>query len=252
MSMVGPVPVPKPQTTPLTVVITGASRGLGYELVVQYATAHKDNVIIAGVRNPSAEALKPFSAHSNIHIVHLDVADESSIRASVKEVERFTDHVDVLINNAGIFGGAEGVDPTTATAAQLVEVFNVNVVGVVLTTQAYLPLLRKSSAPKVINVSSGMGSNELVNVLGRPVLAYGMSKAALNYATSAFRYAEPKVTFLAISPGWVETDMGKANGGKPPVSPSDSIKAIRYYIGEKTAANSGEFFDVMSGKLIAY
>lgn len=251
-AMVGPTPVPKPQTSPLSVVVTGASRGLGYELVIQYAKAHKDNTVFAGVRDLKAKAVQALSAYPNVHVVHLDVSDEASIKSSVKEVERHAKHVDVLVNNAGIYGAPEAGDPTVATGAQLTEVFRVNVVGTILTTQAYLPLLRQSSNPKVINVSSGMGSNAMANALGKPSLAYGLSKAGQNYATSAFRYGEPKVMFLAISPGWVETDMGKAGGGQPPVKTEDSMQALRYYIAEKTSANSGEFLDIMSGKLISY
>ena len=151
ISMIGPVPVPKPQTSPLSIVITGASRGLGYELVVQYAKAHKDNIVIAGVRDPAVASVKNLAAYPNVHVVQLDVANESSIKASVKVVERFTQHVDLLVNNAGIFGAAESANAVVATASQMVEVFQVNVVGVVLTTQAYLPLLHKSSTAKVFN-----------------------------------------------------------------------------------------------------
>ena len=97
-----------------------------------------------------------------------------------------------------------------------------------------------------------MGSNALANAFGRPVLTYGMSKAALNYTTTVFRYAEPNIAFIAISPGWVETDMGKGSGGQPPVKIEDSIQALRFYIAEKDIRNSGEFLDVMSGKLIEY
>jgi NAD(P)-dependent dehydrogenase (short-subunit alcohol dehydrogenase family) len=248
----GPVPVPEPQTSPLSILITGASRGLGYEAVVQYAKAHKDNVVIAGVRDTSSAALKALSAYPNVHVVQLDVSKEDSIRASVKETSRYVKAVDVLINNAGIYGALEAGDPVKVTSAQFQEVFTSNVLGPLLTTQAYLPLLRLSSAPKVVSVSSALGSNAFANAFGAPTVSYGLSKAALNYLNTAFRYAEPNVTFLSIHPGWVATDMGKASGGAPPTTTPDSVQAIRYYIAEKTIKNTGEFLDCMTGNTIPY
>jgi len=253
LTFTGAVPIPAPQSTPLSVVITGASRGIGYELVVQYAKAHQGNVVIAGVRDPSQAALKSLSAYPNVHLVQLDVASESSIRASVSEVERYTSHLDVLVNNAGIYGDLEAGDPTRVTAQQFTSVFTTNVTGVLLTTQAYLPLLRKSSVgAKVINVSSGLGSNVYANAFGAPTTSYGLSKAALNYLTTAFRYAEPTITFIAIHPGWVATDMGKASGGAPPTNTADSVQAIRFYIQEKGIQSTGQFLDTMTGQIIPY
>jgi NAD(P)-dependent dehydrogenase (short-subunit alcohol dehydrogenase family) len=247
----GPVPVPAAQSAGLTVLVTGAARGIGFELVQQYAQAHKDNVVIAAVRTASAAVVKSFSAHANVHVVQLDVNDEASIRASVPQVEKAVSRLDLLINNAGIIGEKDAADPVTVSAANFTSVFTTNVTGVLLTTQAYLPLLRKSSDPKVVNVSSGLGSNQLANVFGKVTLSYGLSKAALNYLTTAFRYAEPKVTFLSISPGWVATDMGKG-AGPAPTSAFDSVQAIRYYIAEKGISNSGEFFDTITGQPIAF
>ena len=253
----GPVPVPPPQSSPLAVLVTGASRGLGYELVVQYARASPANVVFAGVRDPSSEGARALTGLGlkNVHVVELDVAREDSVRASVGAVQRIVDRLDVLVNNAGIYGSAEGMDPTTATSEQFSTVFTTNVAGVLLTTQAYLPLIRRSSSEagaKVINMSSGMGSNQLVNVLGRPSTSYGTSKAALNYLTNAFRYAVPDVTFLAFSPGWVATDMGKSGGGAPPTKTEDSAQAIRYYIATSSIKNSGEFVDAMTGQTVPY
>ena len=99
----GPAPVPKPQSSPLSILITGASRGLGLQFVQQYSQAHDKNIVFAGVRNPaSATELNAFAAlRSNVHIIPLDVDDEQSIRDSVKHVEKVIDRLDVLINNRG-------------------------------------------------------------------------------------------------------------------------------------------------------
>ena len=251
MTFVGPVPVPAAQSSPLNVLITGASRGIGLELVEQYAKAHKDNVIIAGVRDPSSASVKGLSAYPNVHVVQLDVSSESSIRGSVKEVERHIPHLDVLINNAGIYGAKEGGDPTKVTVAQFQEVLNTNTIGVLVTTQAYLPLLHKSSDAKVLNVSSGIGSNTMAGMWGTTFAAYGTSKAALNYLTSSFKHADPKVTYLTCSPGWVQTDMGKGSGS-PPTTVSDSAQALRFYVAQKGLKNSGEYFDAMTGDIIPH
>ena len=248
-------PTPAAQTAPLSVLITGTARGLGLELVKQYAEAFASNTVVAGFRNPS-DALKALaSKHSNVHLVTLDVSDEGSIRASVPQVSAITAHLDLLINNAGIHGPDEARDALKVTKAQLTDVFNTNVVGAVLVTQAYMPLLLQSSAPKVANVGSIIGSNAVAARFGPQYysLTYGVSKAALAYATTASRFAAPKVTFLCLHPGWVDTDMGSGSVmGKAPDVASDACQAIRHWVAEKTLENSGEFIDATTGNIIPY
>ena len=255
MTFTGAVPVPKPQSSPLTVLVTGASRGLGLEFVTQYATAHAGNVVFAGARNPSsATALKALAAqHSNVHIVPLDVDSEDNIRASLAHVDKVTDRLDVLINNAAVSGGAEAMDPITVSAKLFTSVFNTNVVGPLLVTQTYLPHLRRSPAPKVLNVSSVGGSNGLAAMIaahGHMMASYAVSKAALNLLNTTFCHAVPTVTFLAVHPGWVATDGGSA-GGTAPTRVDQSVQAMRYYIAEKGISNSGEFFDI-NGDAVPY
>jgi NAD(P)-dependent dehydrogenase (short-subunit alcohol dehydrogenase family) len=248
----GAVPLPKPQTIPLTILITGGGRGLGCVLVQQYANAHKDNVILAAVRNPNtARHLSDFAAlHANVHIVPMDVADEDSVRASVASVSKVTDHLDLLINNAVIIGAA---DALTVNREMFNDVLNTNVAGVLSTIQAYLPYLRRStSSPKVINISAAGGSNVFANRAGPTWFSYGVSKAALNYLTSCIRLQVPDVTFLALHPGWVNTEGGASTGGVPPTAPSDSVQALRYYIAEKGKEHSGEFIDVCTGEIVPY
>jgi len=247
----GAVPVPKPQTTAVTVLITGGGRGLGFELVQQYATAHQDNVIFATVRNPkTTTALNDFARlHSSVHIVQLDIADEDSVKASVVYVAKVTRHLDLLINNAVTIGAA---DALTVSRKTFNDVLNTNVSGVLSVIQAYLPFLHRSATPKIVNISSAGGSNLFANRAGPTWFSYGVSKAALNYLTSCICLQVPNVTFLALHPGWVNTEGGASSGGTPPTSPSDSVKALRYYIAEKNLENSGEFIDVCTGELIPY
>ena len=250
-------PQPEAQSSPLSILITGTARGIGLELVRQYAAAHPSNVVVAAARAPSPALQALAAQHSNVHVVVMDVSDEASITASVAKVSAITPHLDLLYNNAGIHGPEEARDPLKASKAQLTEVFDTNVCGVVLVTRAYLPLLEKADSPKVVNVSSTMASNVTAVQAGQHYkyvsLTYGMSKAALNYATTAFRMAVPKVTFLAIHPGWVDTDMGSGGAlGKAPDVVEDAVQAIRYHIAQKKLENSGDFFDVTTGNILPY
>ena len=130
LTFTGPVPVPAHQTTPLRILITGASRGLGLEMVRQYGAAHKDNVIFAAVRDPNSKTTDKVKAlaasNSNIHIVPLDIADEDSIRASVGHVSKLTDRLDLLINNAGVCGPDDSKDVLQATSAHIQDIFAIN------------------------------------------------------------------------------------------------------------------------------
>ena len=255
----GPVPVPTADRA-VAVLVTGASRGLGLEMVRQYAAARPDNVVFAAVRSPptaSTDASSPLAqlaaSQPNLHIVPLDVADEQSIRGSVQHVSRVTDRIDVLINNAAIVGEPAARDALAVTTAQLNTVFQTNAAGPLVVTQSYLPLLQRSSQrATVLNVSSAACSNALLGSYGPPNCSYGVSKAALVFLTGVFSRVVPAVTFLAVSPGWVDTDMGNAWGAKAPTSVSDAAQAIRYYIEAKGAESTGQFFDLMTGDTIPF
>ena len=203
-------PTPVAQSTPLSILVTGASRGIGLELVRQYAVAHPSNIVIAAARNPSTPALASLaSTHLNVHPIPLDISSPASITAAVPLITALTPHLDLLFNNAGIHGPDDGRDPLRVSPTHLSEVFHTNVTGTVLTTRALLPLLTASPhGAKVVNLSSSMGSiarsSQLATEHGYLSLTYGCSKAALNYATMVFKHAEPKVAFLAIHPGWYD------------------------------------------------
>ena len=253
LTFVGAVPIVPPQTTALTVVVTGASRGLGFELVRQYATAHADNVVFAGVRHPetATELQSLAKQHSNIHVIEMDVDSEASIKASVPLVERHTSYVDVLINNAAI-SPPEALAPLKTTSSDFDRVMHTNVTGTMATTLAYVPLLQRSKVgAKVANISSLLGSNLQAAEFGQPLIAYGVSKAAVTYLTTCFRYAVPDVTFLALHPGWVATEMGSVVGA-PPTQIKDSVSALRYYIATRDIKNTGDFIDCMSGNAIPF
>jgi NAD(P)-dependent dehydrogenase (short-subunit alcohol dehydrogenase family) len=233
-------------------VITGAARGLGFELVRQYSSAHSQNLIIAAVRDPSAKSSVKLTqlaqSNKNIRIVQLDVADETTILNAAKQVSALVSHIDILINNAGIIG-EKGTGLTT-TKSDLLDVYNTNVVGQILVIQNFLPLLKAASpAAKVVTISSGLGSNAHADALGPAMISYGISKAAVNFFNTAFANTVPELTFLSFSPGWVKTDMGS---DKAPIEVADSVTAIRTRIQQKQHSNSGEFSDVISGNKLAF
>ena len=250
LTFTGAVPVPKAQTAPLNVLITGAARGLGFGFVQQYAEAHPSNIVLAGVRKANPQLTALASTHSNIHIIPLDVSDEASVKASVTQVSGLVPHLDVLINNAAI-ASVEALDPLTTSAHTFNQVLTTNVTGIHSVTLAYLPLLRLSADAKVANIGSVIGSNTHAAMFGQPLIAYGVSKAAVNYLTTCFRHAVPEVTFLSLHPGWVATDMGSVVGA-PPTRPQDSVQAVRYYIAEKTIKDSGAYVDCMTGDSIPF
>jgi NAD(P)-dependent dehydrogenase (short-subunit alcohol dehydrogenase family) len=255
VTFTGPVPVPSAQSSPLSILITGASRGIGYGLVQQYAQAHPKNIIFAGVRHPEGETsknLRTFAQeHPNVHIIPLDVSNEHSISSSVSHVSKVVKHVDLIINNAGVLIGGERVD--TATSEGLISTYTTNVVGPFLVVRSYLSLLQSSSAPQVINVSSSLGSNAYAYLFNFPFVSYGTSKAALNYMNTVLSHAYPTILFLTIHPGWVDTDMGNAAGGKPPTEIQDTVKAIRYYAATKNVTkNQGEYLDITNGQILPF
>ena len=244
------VPVLKPQSTPLNVLITGAARGLGFGFVQQYAEANASNIVLAGVRKANPELTAFAASHPNVHVITIDVSDEASVKASVAQVSRFVKHLDLLINNAAI-SPVEALDPFATSAATFNEVLITNITGIHSVTQAYLPLLRQSSNAKVANIGSVLGSNVHAAMFGKPLIAYGLSKTAVNYLTTCFKHAVPEVTFLSLHPGWVATDMGSVVGA-PPTRPQDSVQACRYFIAEKSIKDSGAYIDCMTGDALPF
>ncbi len=146
--------------------------------------------------------------------VELDVTDDASVAAAVATVSAET-ALDVLVNNAGIVGRRATVPETTAE--DLREVYETNVLGPVRVLQAFRPLLERSAAPVVVNVSSGMGSLAITSDPARVEstfvgLAYPSSKSALNMLTSQWARAYPEMRINAVDPGYTATDFNRHSG----------------------------------------
>jgi NAD(P)-dependent dehydrogenase (short-subunit alcohol dehydrogenase family) len=179
--------------------ISGASRGIGAEIARELAAGH-GFVVYAGGRNP-----QDVSSHHGLERLQLDVTDQASVDAARDRIESEVGHLDALVNNAGIYG-----DPTGAADYDLDrahEVLEVNTFGPWRLIEAFLPLLRRSDQPRIVNVSSGAGQLSDMNG-GRA--AYRVSKAALNALTRTLASDERWVKVNTMCPGWVRTDMGGA------------------------------------------
>jgi NAD(P)-dependent dehydrogenase (short-subunit alcohol dehydrogenase family) len=177
--------------------VSGTNRGIGAEIARELAADH-GFLVFAGARNPA-----DVDRIDGIEPVELDVTDQGTIDAARDRVEADSGRLDALINNAGVYGdpiGAAGYDIDGAH-----EVLEVNTFGPWRLIEAFLPLLRESSQPRIVNVSSGAGQLSDMNG-GRA--AYRLSKAALNALTRTLAADERWVKVNSMCPGWVRTDMG--------------------------------------------
>jgi len=220
-----------------TVVITGANRGLGLELTRVFAS--RGDTVIAGCRNPD-EATQ--LAAATPRVIALDVGDESSIASFAAAIG--DEPVDVLINNAGIDARNLGAsdadrDVLNQTSDQMLGQIKVNTVGPLLVARGLLASLRQSSNPRIVNVSSQVGSLAIAGTMGRDV-GYAASKAALNMVTVklAVRLRDDSITVIAIHPGHLKTDMG---GAAAAMETSQGATAIATLIDGLTPDQSGQF-----------
>jgi NAD(P)-dependent dehydrogenase (short-subunit alcohol dehydrogenase family) len=206
------------------ILITGANKGLGRESARRLIEAGHDVWIAA--RDPrrgqaAADALGG-------RYVALDVLDDASVTAAAQTVGD-NGGLDVLVNNAGILG--DHIAPAQTTPAHLEHVFATNVFAVVRVTQAFLPLLRASDAPAIVNVSSGMGSFAVTSDPERveyPItnLTYSPSKAALTMLTTQWAKAEPGIRINAVDPGYTATDFNGHSGHQTVTEGTDAIVAM--------------------------
>lgn len=194
-----------------TTLITGANRGLGLEAARQLiASGH--TVFLA---SRDAESGRKAAERLGAHPVQLDVLDDDSVVAAAKTVEA-AGGLDVLINNAGIapeWGDDNVVTGAEDLTAELVRrTFETNVFGTVRVLQAFLPLLRRSAAPVVVNVSSALAS--LTSMAGRDYrgVAYPASKSAVNMLTVQYAKAFPGIRINSVDPGFTSTGINRHSG----------------------------------------
>lgn len=225
-----------------TVLITGASRGIGLALAAELAK-HGWRVL-AGARHPAAahalQAAARAASPGSVDILSLDVRHDASVQAAGEEAAAKVRALDVLVNNAGVFP-EEGSEPLEHLPLDCFEeAFAVNVVGVARVTRVFLPLLVRSSHPRVVNISSLAGSISAKEDSRH--YCYSASKAALNMLTRAMAAElRPRgVTVVAVTPGWVKTEMG---GPQAPLSVQESAASLAATIDRISHHDAGHFLD---------
>ena len=226
------------------VLITGANRGVGLELARQLL-ARGDRVIATCRQPDEAQTLQQLAVEfgDRLLVETLDVTDDISVQKARTAVENTFDRLDLLINNAGILIKTEIL--STFDAAIMQRTFDVNATGVMRVTTQFLDLLRLGREPKLINISSQLGSLQKMRP-GWGRYSYNSSKAALNMVTRmlAFDLQADGIAVRAIHPGWVQTDMGGAHAA---VTAHNSAAGILQLADHLTMANTGTFH-VYSGE----
>lgn len=200
--------------------ITGANKGIGFETARQLrALGH---VVYIGARDK--ERGESAAATIDARFVPLDVTDDASVHDALATIGAAEGRLDVLINNAGVLEiGATG-------GAAALRAFDTNAVGIVRVTEAALPLLRESSNPTVVTVSSSIGSFWAVNNPDRPefhltsAAYYAASKTAATMLTVQYAKSQPGIKFNALEPGFTATDMTAAMAGGR--SPEESARTV--------------------------
>ena len=209
------------------VLVTGGNRGIGREVVRQ--VAQRGDVALLGARDverargeaDAADQVATAADHGGrVEAVPLDVTDPDSVAQAVRQVDEHHGRIDALVNNAAIHYDTwqRGADVDLGVVA---EAFGTNVLGAWRVAQAFLPLLRRSDHPRLVNVSSQAGS---LASMGAGTPAYAVTKAALNALTRvlADELRSDRVLVNAICPGWTATDMG-GRGGRPVAAGAASI-----------------------------
>ena len=196
--------------------VTGANKGIGFETARQLG--QKGITVLAGARDETkatqaAEKLRKDGIDG--HPLAIDVNDGASIRKAAAQIEQDHGRLDILVNNAGVLLDDAKKKPSEQSLEVWRKTFETNLFGLVATTQAMLPLLRKSEAGRIVNLSSILGSIQLHATPGSPIYdfkaaSYNVSKSAVNAFTVQLAY-ELKDTAMKVNaahPGWVKTELG--------------------------------------------
>ena len=232
--------------------VTGATRGIGRETVRQLAEAGVHTLLAGRDRQKAvAAALELQTQGLPVEAIALDVTDADSIAAAVREIEQRHGRLDILVNNAGILVDEFGRKVSEQSLDTWRKTFDTNVFGLIATTQAFLPLLRKSDAGRIVNVSSILGSLALHSDPASPIYdfkvpAYNVSKSAVNAWTVqlAYELRDSRIKINTIHPGYVKTEM---NGGEGEIDvPTGARTSVRLALIDDAGPNGGYFHQEQS------
>lgn len=222
------------------IVVTGASRGIGLEYCRRWLGDGRRVFGLARDPEGSDGLMELVEAHPDLLApVTCDVSDEASVRTAADAVGEAVDGIEILVNNAGVMGDRSGLEDLDME--ELHHVFDVNAVGPLRVTRAFLPLLRQGREPRrLIHMTSLMGSIDDNESGG--VYPYRMSKCALNMASrSLARDLEGEaIASVVLHPGWVRTDMG---GASARVSTAEAVRSLAATIESIDMGDTGRFYD---------
>ena len=215
-----------------TVLIIGASRGIGLEFTRQYLA--RGSRVIACCRNPSSASALQAMAGQALEVVGLDVSDSAAVAGLPAKLPG--EHLDLFINNAGIYGDRQGL--ADADWDEWLDVMSVNVIAPLMLTRVLLPLMAANG--KLVYLSSKMGS--IADNSGGGAYVYRSSKTALNQVVKSLSIdlASRGLSAAALHPGWVQTDMGGPNAL---IDTATSVGGLMRVIDRLDAASSGRFFN---------
>lgn len=201
--------------------VTGGNRGIGFEVCRQLASAGFIVLLTARDAGKAKAAADALRSAGRVEPLVMDVADANSIANAAAEVAKQYERLDVLINNAGINYDTWETVANADINGTVMETITTNLLGPWRVCQAFLPLLRKSRAGRIVNVSSESGS---LADMGAGPPAYQVTKAALNALTRtlAGELRGSRILVNSVCPGWVATDMG-GSGGRPVADGADGI-----------------------------
>lgn len=229
-----------------TVLITGANKSIGFETAREMGKLGF-NVWLGcrdGGRGQDAVS-RLLSEGIKVRLAIIDVTDQESVDAAVGQIKSEDGKLDVLINNAGI-PGTWPIAPESQSISDIMTVYNTNVFGVIRVTQAFLPLLKLGEEPRVIMVSSGLGSLEWISDKAHPysqvaALGYTSSKTALNGVTVAFAnsLSEYGISVNAVDPGYTATDFNGHTGYR---TVSQAARGIVWLAAEASQTITAGFF----------
>ncbi len=230
-------------------IITGANKGIGIEIARSLGKAGL--TVLVGARSEErgeAAAAQLREEGLDTRFLHLDVTDENVVAAAAKQVGDEYAKLDVLVNNAGIALADGDWNTSELTVATTRKVFETNVVGVVSVTNAFLPLIRKAEAGRIVNVSSEVGSFGFMTGGGHDFTAmqpgaYGASKSALNMLTSSWakELKDTTVKINAMTPGYTKTDLNHNQGWRDPAVAASA--AVHLALIGEDGPNGGFFQD---------
>ncbi|TEW52847.1 SDR family oxidoreductase [Psychromonas algicola] len=223
-----------------TVLITGASRGIGLELTKQFLDLNYK--VISTYRVKPSLALDTLTSNKNLTLIELEVTNEDSISNLSRTLSGIT--IDILINNAGVIG------PEQQSMAEIkqqdwLNTFATNSIAPLMVSHAVLPSIQAASKPRILTISSLMGS---INSDSVGMYAYRSSKAAVNKVMKilSVELKDQGIAVCLIHPGWVQTDMG---GQQADISVEESATGILEIACNLTMSQSGHFLTWQGNKL---